>query len=83
MPVVKYLLGATNNGEFGNRTKDGKGVYVWLNGYAYFGTFIDDARPGEGIYTHLEHAQLVKKAVVRHSRQTNLIVIQTAGHITY
>ena len=74
MPVIEYSLGATNNSEVGNSTQDGKGVYAWLNGYAYFGTFIDYARIGEGIYTHLRHVLLVQKAVVRHSKQTDLIV---------
>ena len=46
MPVIEYSLGATNNSEVGNSTQDGKGVYVWLNGYSYFGTFIDYARIG-------------------------------------
>jgi hypothetical protein len=46
MPVIEYSLGATNNSEVGNSTQDGKGVYAWLNGYAYFGTFIDYARIG-------------------------------------
>ena len=45
---MRYNNGDTYDGEYKNDKKDGKGIYISIEGYKYEGEFKDGLRQGKG-----------------------------------